>query len=78
MSDELIKHIIELKEGQASIRSDMAHVKMAVLGNDGSGGLIGRVSSLEHARTGVRSVVATGSGIGAVLGWFISHFFKAN
>ena len=77
----LLQHIIELKEGQASLKTDVLSIKSDVKEIkdelNTSGGIKSRLTDIETDRASVKAVAGAAGVLGGFVGWLFHLWFKA-
>lgn len=79
---DLLPHIMDIKDMQARLDTRLERVETAVVGADGESGLQGRVTTLEHDKTGrsaISGFVTTVAGlVGGIAGATLTLFRHGN
>lgn len=69
-NNEILRHIIEIKENQAEMRSDVKNLIADVMD------VSPRVDKLEKKAVWVSGASSAAGFLGGIFSWFISHAFR--
>ena len=76
---EILRHIIEIKENQAGMKSDISNMRTDILSyrEEVVKDVKPRVDKLEKKATWAAGAASASGFIGGLIGWFTSHILKA-
>lgn len=76
MDDNIVQHLMEIKESQARTETTVADLKREFIGHDSNPGIRQRIESLEGDRRYIYGFGGAITFIGAVFEWLVHTVFK--